>query len=136
MSPTEKAATLFRQGYSEAEVMRKVVGLSASDAVRIGAGVRAESASPPAVIEHEAEAAPPPAPPRQRGLSQTSMTLRSMLFDEIASLRSGKTTPKQALAVATLASTICDTVKLEIVAAQVAATGRRADPLKLTQEPD
>ncbi|MBP0492191.1 hypothetical protein [Roseomonas indoligenes] len=128
----EQAKDLFRQGYTEAEVARKVP-LPARDIVLLKVSLSQQGLLP----AREAPSAPQPPtqpatqpqptqevvvmPPRPSPTTMTSAGLRAILFAELASLREGKTSPKQALAAAKLADGICNTVKLELVHAERAA---------------
>jgi len=59
---------------------------------------------------------------------RTSSGLRSVLFDELDSLRSGSAEPGRANAVAKLASTIVETVRMELDVARLAPkTGRTSN---------
>jgi hypothetical protein len=156
----EQARDLFIEGLTEAEVVRKT-GISARDAVLMKIALSQQGllpvrqpAPPPApkVVDEFPPlpaaislpvAIPEPAqeepeimePARPTGVGQTSAGLREILFAELASLRAGKTSPKQALAVAKLADGICNTVKMEIVYAEHAASlgpGKQPAPLMLT----
>lgn len=52
--------------------------------------------------------------PRQPKEDRTANGLRTILFDEIKSLRAGESDTKQANAVAALAGQICETSKVEL----------------------
>lgn len=64
---------------------------------------------PPIIVRRT----PMPQPDTRSDL-RTSAGLRDMLFDELEALRAGKSDPKRAMAVAKLAATIVDSVRMEI----------------------
>ena len=56
----------------------------------------------------------PPSPVDPNKIVRTSAGLRDVLFAEMEALRAGTSTPKQAMAIAKLASTIVESVKMEM----------------------
>ncbi len=56
----------------------------------------------------------PPKTDRATIMKRTSAGLRAVLFDELDDLRAGRSDPKKALAVAALAKTIVDSVRMEL----------------------
>lgn len=58
---------------------------------------------------------------KDKAVIRTSKGLRDALFDELEALRSGKSNPTQANAVAKLAGSVVETVKMEIEAQKFVA---------------
>lgn len=61
-------------------------------------------------------------------VKRTSTGLRDALFDELEALRSGKSNPTQANAVAKIAGSVVETVKMEIEAQKFIAQMQKVTP--------
>lgn len=75
-----------------------------------------------------------PSPERGEATVRTSKGLRDVLFEEIDALRSGKSTPARAHAVAKLASSIVETVEVEMAVHRMTGETKPEKAIPAAQE--